>query len=110
MKNCLPNKLQTRQDKSSDAEYMYKTLDYNPGQDTTDMDDEQLLFKLVYTYELTDTEKKVLCYHLSGLSYNTLSEIFNVSRTCINNIVNQIIKKIKTKSSNGINYYLSKNK
>ena len=110
MKNCLPNKLQTKQDKSSDAEYMYKTLDYNSGQDISDIDDEQLLFKLVYTYELTPTEKKVLCYHLSGLSYNTLSEIFNVSRTCINNLVNQIIKKIKIKSSNGINYYLKKSK
>ena len=110
MKNCSTNKLQTKLDKSNDAEYMYKTLDYIPGQDISDMDDEQLLFKLVYTYELTSTEKKVLCYHLSGLSYNTLSEIFNVSRTCINNIVNQIIKKMKNKSSNGINYYLSKNK
>ena len=108
MKNYSTNKSQTKQDKSNDAEYMYKTMDYRPGQDTSDMDDEQLLFKLVYTYELTSTEKKVLCYHLSGLSYNTLSEIFNVSRTCINNIVNQIIKKIRNKSSNGINYYLSK--
>ena len=108
MKNYSTNKSQTKQDKSNDAEYMYKTMDYRPGQDTSDMDDEQLLFKLVYTYELTSTEKKVLCYHLSGLSYNTLSEIFNVSRTCINNIVNQIIKKIKNKSSNGINYYLKR--
>lgn len=110
MKTCLTNKSQIRQDKTNDAEYMFTALDYIPGQDINDMDDEQLLFKLVYTYELTSTEKKVLCYRLSGLSYNALSEIFNVSRTCINNIVAQIIKKIKIKSSKGISYYLKKSK